>query len=301
MKAAPCGTATRGKGMVKLADGDIQTREALDYKGLHVFHHSMSSCSQKLRATLNLKGVAWTSHIVDLSRQEQNDPWFLGINPRGLVPVLIDDGAVHIDSNDIIAYLERKFPDKALIPADRAADISNMLRFEDDLHHDLRTLSFRFVHGRTGTTKSPTVMQQYRSGGSGTVLGQPDPEKQRELDYYDRLARDGITDSVVKNSAAKFHAAFDAFEKDLAEHTYLIGTELTIVDVAWYVYVKRLTLAGYPFQRLHPRIDAWFTGLDRRPEFHKAVETPEPLLEKIAANRRAQEAASATLVQVAGL
>ena len=24
-------------------------------------------------------------------------PWFLGINPRGLVPVLVDDGAVHIE------------------------------------------------------------------------------------------------------------------------------------------------------------------------------------------------------------
>ncbi|MBT5110722.1 MAG: glutathione S-transferase family protein [Rhodospirillaceae bacterium] len=286
--------------MVKLADGDIQTREALDYKGLHLFHYSMSSCSQKLRAYLNLKGVAWDSHIVDLSKQEQNDPWFLGINPRGLVPVLIDDGAVHIESNDIIAYLERKFPEPVLIPADRAAEISTLLRFEDDLHLDLRTLSFRFVHGRTGSPKSATVMQQYRSGGAGTVLGRTDPEKQRELDFYDRLARDGISDAAVRDAAAKFRAAFDDFEQGLAGHQYLIGPALTIVDVAWYVYVKRLTLAGYPFQRLHPRIEAWFNTLDERPEFHKAVETPKPLMEKIAATCRTQAETGATLAQVAG-
>ena len=36
-------------------------------------------------------------------------PWFLGINPRGLVPVLVHDGAVHIESNDIIQYLDKKY------------------------------------------------------------------------------------------------------------------------------------------------------------------------------------------------
>jgi glutathione S-transferase len=34
----------------------------------------------------------------------------MGINPRGLVPCLVHDGEVHIESNDIILYLERAFP-----------------------------------------------------------------------------------------------------------------------------------------------------------------------------------------------
>jgi hypothetical protein len=36
-------------------------------------------------------------HPVDLPGNENMQPWFLGINPRGLVPLLVHDGAVHIE------------------------------------------------------------------------------------------------------------------------------------------------------------------------------------------------------------
>ena len=90
--------------MVQLADADIQTREVLDWQGVHLFHFASSSCSQKTRIFLNLKGIEWESHPVDLMRQQNYTPWFLGINPRGLVPVLVHDGVVHIESNDILMY-----------------------------------------------------------------------------------------------------------------------------------------------------------------------------------------------------
>ncbi len=96
--------------MVQLLDNDIKTREVLDWKGVHVLHFMGSSCSQKLRIFLNLKGIKWESHLVDLFSNENFQPWFLGINPRGLVPVLVHNGAVHIESNDIIQYLEERFP-----------------------------------------------------------------------------------------------------------------------------------------------------------------------------------------------
>ena len=52
--------------MVQLADGDIKTREVLGWKGVHVLHFMGSSCSQKLRIFLNLKGIPWQSHPIDL-------------------------------------------------------------------------------------------------------------------------------------------------------------------------------------------------------------------------------------------
>ncbi len=75
--------------MVQLVDSDIKTREVLGWKGIHVLHFAGSSCSQKLRVFLNLKGIEWQSHPVDLPNYENMQPWFLGINPRGLVPVLV--------------------------------------------------------------------------------------------------------------------------------------------------------------------------------------------------------------------
>jgi glutathione S-transferase-like protein len=131
--------------MVQLVDSDIKTREVLDWKGVHVLHFMGSSCSQKLRVFLNLKKIPWHSHPIDLPNNENMQPWFLGINPRGLVPVLVHDGAVHIESNDIIQYLEQKFPQPKLIPSGHESEVAKLLKHEDDLHLDLRTLSFRFV------------------------------------------------------------------------------------------------------------------------------------------------------------
>ncbi len=48
--------------MVQLLDSDIRTREVLAWRGVHILHGRMSSCSQKLRIFLNLKGIAWQGH-----------------------------------------------------------------------------------------------------------------------------------------------------------------------------------------------------------------------------------------------
>jgi Glutathione S-transferase, N-terminal domain len=78
--------------MVQLVDSDIRTRKVLAWKGVHVLHFMGSSYSRKLRIFLNLKGIKWTSRHVDLFTNENFSPWFLGINPRRLVPVLAHDG-----------------------------------------------------------------------------------------------------------------------------------------------------------------------------------------------------------------
>src|SRR5262249_49353180 len=150
------------------------------WKGVHVLHFVGSSCSQKLRVFLNLKGIPWESHHVDLPANENFRPWFLGINPRGLVPVLVHDGAVHIESNDIITYLEKTFPTPNLIPAGHEDEIAGLLRHEDDLHLDLRTLSFRFVFAPSGPPKPAEALRSYAANGSGTVRGQVDADKQAQ-------------------------------------------------------------------------------------------------------------------------
>ncbi len=287
--------------MVQLADGDIRTREVLGYSGIHLFHYPMSSCSQKLRIFLNLKGISWQPHLIDLSASENHAPWYLGVNPRGRVPCLVLDGAVHIEINDIIALLEERYRTPRLIPDRREAEMAELPRREEDLHLDLRTLSFRFLYNRTGSPKSDAVMESFRQGGSGTVLGKPDPNKQAENDYYGRLARDGITDAAIRDATAKFRGAFDELEQRLTSNAYLLGAALTVFDIAWYIYAKRLSVGGYPLEALHPGVHAWFEGLDARPEFANEVAMPQALQDVIAANRRQQKETGTTLRKIARL
>ena len=164
-------------------------------------HFAGSSCSQKLRIFLGLKGIAWESHPVDLRSHENLRPWFLGINPRGLVPVLVHDSAVHIESNDIIQHLERVFPRPKLIPAGHENEVAALLEHEDDLHLDLRTLSFRFVFARPGPPKPADVLEGYAENGTGTVQGLKDHEKEVQIAFWRRAAQEGFTDDRVRASA----------------------------------------------------------------------------------------------------
>jgi glutathione S-transferase len=286
--------------MVQLVDSDIKTREVLDWKGVHVLHFIGSSCSQKLRVFLNLKGIPWQSHHIDLPGNENFQPWFLGINPRGLVPVLVHDGAVHIESNDIITYLERTFPTPRLIPVGHENEVAALLKHEDDLHLDLRTLSFRFVFAPPGPPKPAAALKSYAANGSGTVQGAIDRDKQLQIEFWERAAKEGFTDERARASARKFRAEFAAMDTRLAQQPYLMGEALTVLDIAWLIYAHRLSLAGYPFERLHPHVFAWNERLSSRSEFAKEIELLRHSKEELERVRRAQEKTGNTLEAVAG-
>ena len=41
---------------------------------------------------MNFKRITWESHPIDLSTGENYSQYYLGINPRGLVPTLVHNG-----------------------------------------------------------------------------------------------------------------------------------------------------------------------------------------------------------------
>jgi glutathione S-transferase len=288
--------------MVQLADSDITTREVLTWKGIHVFHHPISSCSQKLRIYLNLKGIEWQSHVVDLQNKQNLSAWYLGINPRGLVPTLVHDGAVHIESNDILLYLEGNFPEPRLIPVGMEGLLAELLRHEDDLHLDLRALSFRFVFAPPGPPKSQEDLHRYANAGSGMVQGKKDAARDEQIAFWQQfIAVGGISDDAARHSVRKFHGEFVELDRRLAEQPYLLGSDLTVLDVAWFIYANRLLLAGYPMARLHPHLSSWFQRLHERPEFAREVALPPPAQQHFADVRRAQSMEGRALEQIAGL
>jgi glutathione S-transferase len=262
---------------------------------------SLSSCSQKLRIFLALKGLDWESHEVDLMANANLSEWFLGINPRGLVPMLVDDGEVHIESNDIITYLEKKYPEPKLIPAGMEDQIDDLLAYENDLHLDLRALSFRFVFNPPGPPKSAEDLENYDNSGSGTVNGRKDGRKAVEIGFWKTFAAEGITDARAREAAEKFRASFTELDDRLAKHPYLLGDDLSVLDIAWFIYAHRLMLAHYPLARLHPRLGDWYDRLNARPEFAREIELPPPVAAHFDAGHQRDVAEGKTLELVAGL
>ena len=84
---------------------------------LELYHHGSSACAAKVRFALAEKRLTWSSRYVDILKGEQFAPEFLALNPKAVVPVLVHDGAVIVESTVICEYLEEAFPATSIYPS----------------------------------------------------------------------------------------------------------------------------------------------------------------------------------------
>ena len=71
----------------------------------------------RVRIVLAEKGIAYEPVEVDL---DDRPAWIYDLNPKGRVPVLDEDGLVLPESLVISEYLEERYPEPPLWPADAA-------------------------------------------------------------------------------------------------------------------------------------------------------------------------------------
>ncbi|MGB7888689.1 MAG: glutathione S-transferase N-terminal domain-containing protein, partial [Xanthobacteraceae bacterium] len=110
-----------------------------------LYQFGNSVCCQKVRITMKEKGLSWETVEVNLFRNEQYDPQYLKLNPKGVVPTIIHDGRVVIESTLICEYLDDVFPRPALIPSDPLLRTHMRLwskMVDEGLHEGISEISF---------------------------------------------------------------------------------------------------------------------------------------------------------------
>jgi glutathione S-transferase len=88
---------------------------------LIVYEHPLSPYAQKVKIALDEKAVAYDVKMPAAIGTGRVDEIFLGANPRGEVPALIDGDFAVFDSTIILEYIEDKWPSPPLLPKDPAA------------------------------------------------------------------------------------------------------------------------------------------------------------------------------------
>ncbi len=83
---------------------------------MKLYGYWRSSAAYRVRIALEYKGLAREDVAVDLGKGEQLRRDYLGLNPQGLVPALVDDGLVLGQSLAILEYLEECHPEPPLLP-----------------------------------------------------------------------------------------------------------------------------------------------------------------------------------------
>ncbi|WP_309662462.1 maleylacetoacetate isomerase [Sphingomonas sp.] len=109
--------------------------------------YAKSSAAYRVRIALNIKGIEYDRHKVNLLESEQNSDEYRALNPQGLVPMLEIDGLKITQSLAIMVYLDQRYPETPLMPPDPAegAHVRAMaLAIACDIHplNNLRVLKY---------------------------------------------------------------------------------------------------------------------------------------------------------------
>jgi glutathione S-transferase len=94
-----------------------------------VYWISGSPYAWRVLLALEHKRLAYTSHLLQISKQEHKSPHILAMNFRGRVPILKDGDYVVFESLAVLYYLDRKYPDPPLfgVSAEEAGVIMRVI------------------------------------------------------------------------------------------------------------------------------------------------------------------------------
>ena len=243
---------------------------------LVLYHNGLSSCSQKVRLVLAEKGLAFESREVNLVAGEQHAPDYVKLNPNHVVPTLLHDGRVLIESSLIDEYLEEAFPTPPLAPkapADRHAMRLWVKKIDEKVHPAAGVIT-------------------YAIGARPAALSQPADVRERAIaeipDAGRRAARRSVLEHGVRapefaGALGAFLDLIDAMDAKLAPGGWLSGERFGLADAAALPYVLRLEhLAMTPLfsQGTRPRVADWLARVKARPSFEGAVAkwAPAPIL-----------------------
>jgi len=240
-----------------------ENRSVLDQRGLHLYHAGWSNCSMRVRMTLAEKGLPWTSHHLDTRKGEHITSEYFGIHPNGLVPALVHDGDVWIESSDIIRYLDDVFPEPRLTPRSDIGreQLSAWIELASEIHVDaVKT----YIYGATQQTrrrKTAAELRRYRKLQTNDEL----------LAFHTRTAsEEGITAEERRSAEQLLHTAFSRLGAQLSTQRWLAGDDFSLADIVWVPLHYTLERAGFSFDR-HTNVKNWARAIATRPSFQTAV------------------------------
>jgi glutathione S-transferase len=234
---------------------------------LELYHFSISTCSQKVRLVLDEKGIDHVSREVNLTAGEQHNPEYVKLNPNHVVPTLVHDGKVFIESSHIIEYLDDLYPDPPMRPTDAEGRyrVSTWLGYLDKKVH----------------VQAPLLT--YALGARKVILQQPKDVRDANLDSIPdpvaRAARRSVVENGVQapefaGALGEFINMLDKIEGDLGAQAWLSGDHFGLADATAIPYVLRLddlALEKLFSAEVRPRTADWFERLTSLNSYQSAV------------------------------
>ena len=191
--------------------------------------------------------------ILDLFSGDQLRPEYLSINPNGVVPALVHDDNIIIDSSVIIEYLEDiNLNLKTLRPKkpENVARMRAMIRYFDEVAGpSVRIPSYNMA-----------FLPHFQDMSEKEFIDLAESKPLRK-DFLLRMGRTGFSEKEMNDSMSKIKATCDRMEGWLGESggPYLLGSDVTFADICIMPVIARMKDLGKSnLWSSAPLVSEWF-------------------------------------------
>jgi len=191
----------------------------------------------KISIALEEMALPYTLRLLNLSKLEQKEEWFLKINPNGRIPAIVDhdnDDFAVFESGAILIYLAEK--------------------------------TGKFLPSEPKARSRVLQWLMFQMGGVGPMMGQANvffryaPEKiPYAIDRYQREVR----------------RLFEVMERQLANHEYIAGPDYSIADMALWSWIAGYGWSGVKIEGLS-QLNRWMDLIGTRPAAQRGRNIPPP-------------------------
>lgn len=194
---------------------------------------------RRVRIFLAEKQITVARVMIDLRRDEQLDPAFLAINPRGVVPALVlDDGEVITESASICRFFEAMQPDPPLFgttPRSLAQIDSWTRRIESD-GYAAAVYAFR---------NSKPQMQGRGQPGNWPPIP--------------------IIPELVDRATVMWGCFVEALDERLSESPWIAGDAFSFADITGLITIDFAARAGLAVSEDRHNVARWHRVMTARP------------------------------------
>jgi glutathione S-transferase len=192
----------------------------------------MSPRARKPRIVLAEKGLKYEKVNIDITKGEQKKPEYLAINPYGKVPALQDNGTTVYESSIVMEYLNDKYPNPPLMPADagQRARARVLMHLGDNAY----------------------------DGALGTIVGEVFFKPKGQADQ-----------NVIAKAKQDLTTCFERLERELGNNDYLVGA-FTLADICFATWAPLFGPLQVEVPSQCSKVNAWLNRLKERPSVKAA-------------------------------
>lgn len=229
---------------------------------LLLYHNDMSVCAQKVRLALAEKRLNYEQKHLDLRAGDQKRPDYMKLNPNGVVPTLVHDDTVIIESTIINEYLEDAFPEHPLRPQEPGA-IARMRYWTKQIDAG--------IFAATGTMSMSIAFRHQFDPKVVEAIAKARPAAWRERF---RLFEMGIDNPNMPGAVRRMNQMVGDLDATLSDgRAWIVGEDYTLADVAYAPYFTRLDHLTFLDHMLEqrPHAAAWYARTKARPGYQESI------------------------------